>query len=71
MLFASMTEFERNLICERTYAGVAAPRARGRKESRKPKLDDAQVRQIKALLKDPAIELMNIVKPYSVFRTTI
>lgn len=42
-LFASLAEFEREIIKERTYAGLAAARARGRKGGRKPGLsEDAQ-----------------------------
>ena len=33
-----MAEFERNLIRERTVAGLTAARARGRKGGRPPKL---------------------------------
>ena len=32
-IFGAITEFERNLIRERTYAGLAAARARGRREA--------------------------------------
>jgi DNA invertase Pin-like site-specific DNA recombinase len=38
-IFAALAEFERNLIRERTMAGLQAARARGRKGGRKPKLD--------------------------------
>ena len=39
-IFAALAEFERNLIRERTHAGLEAARARGRKGGRRPKLDD-------------------------------
>ena len=38
-LFGALAEFERNLIVERTNAGLTAARARGIKGGRKPKLD--------------------------------
>ena len=41
-IFAALAEFERNLIRERTHAGLAAARARGRKGGRRPKLGDKQ-----------------------------
>lgn len=66
-----MAEFERNLIRERTHAGLASARARGRKGGRKPKLDDAQVKQIKALLKDPSIKVTDIARQYGICRATI
>jgi len=37
-IFAALAEFERDIIRERTNAGLAAARARGRKGGRKPKL---------------------------------
>ena len=43
-IFASLAEFERDLISERTRAGLAAARARGRKGGRKSKMTAAKVR---------------------------
>ncbi len=70
-VFAALSEFERNLIRERTLAGLAAARARGRSGGRKPKLDDQQVREIKALLRDPDIHVADIARRYGVSRTTL
>ena len=70
-LFAAMAEFERNLIRERTHAGLAAARARGRKGGRKPSLSPQQVREIRALLRDPSIPVTAIAGRYGVSRTTI
>jgi len=39
-LFAALAEFERNLIRERTFAGLEAARARGRKGGRPKKLSE-------------------------------
>lgn len=39
-VFAALAEFERNLIRERTMAGLTAARARGRVGGRKPKLSE-------------------------------
>lgn len=41
-IFASLAEFERNLIRERTHAGLAAARARGRQGGRPKSLNAAQ-----------------------------
>ena len=41
-IFGALSEFERNLIVERTNAGLKAARARGIKGGRKPKLDAAK-----------------------------
>ena len=70
-MFASMVEFERNLIRERTHAGLAAVRARGRKGGRKPKLNEDQIKQIRAMLKDANIKVMDVAKQYDVCRATI
>jgi DNA invertase Pin-like site-specific DNA recombinase len=70
-VFAALSEFERNLIRERTHAGLAAARARGRAGGRKPKLDDKQVREIKALLRDPGIHVADVARRYGVSRTTL
>ena len=42
-MFAALAEFERNLIRERTIAGLTAARARGRKGGRPKKLGQTQV----------------------------
>ncbi|EZN82639.1 hypothetical protein AJ69_01539 [Pseudomonas aeruginosa BWH029] len=70
-VFAALAEFERGLIRERTQAGLVAARARGRVGGRKPKLDDQQVREIKALLRDPDIQVADVARRYGVSRTTI
>ncbi len=70
-MLASIAEFERNLIQERTHAGLAAARARGRVGGRKPKLDAKQIRHIKTLLSDPNTSVAELAKDYGVSRTTI
>ena len=44
-IFASLAEFEREIIRERTNAGLAAARARGRKGGRKPGLSEEAKRK--------------------------
>ncbi len=44
-IFGALAEFEHNLIRERTLAGLAAARARGRKGGRKPALSDSDVKK--------------------------
>lgn len=70
-VFAALAEFERSLIRERTQAGLAAARARGRAGGRKPKLDAQQVREIKALLRDPNIKVTEVARRYGISRTTL
>ena len=70
-VFAALAEFERSLIRERTRAGLAAARARGRKGGRRPKLDAKQIREVKALLADPKISVTDVATRYGVSRSTI
>ncbi|MEN7430308.1 recombinase family protein [Chromobacterium sp. TRC.1.1.SA] len=70
-VFAALAEFERNLIRERTQAGLVAARARGRSGGRKPKLDARQIREIKLLMSDLTIPVSQIAERYKVSRTTI
>ncbi len=49
-IFAALAEFERELIRERTQAGLKAARARGRKGGRKFALSKAQVRLAQAAM---------------------
>lgn len=70
-VFAALSEFERNLIRERTNAGLAAARSRGRVGGRPSKLSDKQIREIKLLLADPAASVTDIASQYSVSRATL
>jgi DNA invertase Pin-like site-specific DNA recombinase len=49
-LFAALGQFERDLIRERTRAGLAAAAARGRKGGRRPVVTDDKLRRAKLLL---------------------
>jgi DNA invertase Pin-like site-specific DNA recombinase len=68
-LFGALAEFERNLIRERTRAGLSAARARGRKGGR-PKALDPNKRQLAIRLYherqhsiDELCRMMGISKP--------
>ena len=52
-------------------AGLSAARARGRVGGRKPKLSEKQIREIKALLSDPAARVKDIAERYGVSRATL
>lgn len=49
-IFGAVAEFERNLIIERTNAGLASARARGKLGGRKPVLDADKQKTVKTLL---------------------
>lgn len=70
-VFAALAEFERNLIRERTRAGLDAARARGRKGGRRPKLDEKQIAAAKVLLADPATEVRDVAEMLGVSRSTL
>lgn len=70
-IFATLAEYERNLIRERTIAGLKAARARGRKGGRKPVLGPKEKREIEALLLDPKITVKDVAERYGVSRNTI
>lgn len=48
-ILGTFAEFERNVMIERTQAGLAAARARGSKGGRKKILDDAKVEELRKL----------------------
>ena len=70
-LFSALAEFERNLISDRTKAGLAAARARGRKGGRKPKMTAADIKKAAAMLKDPTITKTEVAKHFGVSRVTL
>lgn len=70
-LFASLAEFERNLISERTREGLKAARARGTRGGRKPKLGEKDVRQIRALMADRSTSVADIAKRFGISRSTL
>lgn len=51
-LFGALAEFERELIVERTNAGLAAARARGRMGGRPRKVDAATLKMAMAAMSD-------------------
>lgn len=72
-IFASLAEFERDLIRERTLAGLAAARSRGRKGGRKFALTKAQVRLAQAAMsnRDTAVSTLAAelgIKPVTLYR---
>ena len=70
-IFAALAQFESGLIRERTLAGLAAARARGRKGSRKPVLpDDPKVHMAKTMHKDKSISINEICSSLKISRAT-
>ncbi len=69
-LFGALAEFERNLIRERTQAGLQAARARGRKGGRRPKLTAQQIEIGKLLAADPKHSVTSICDHLGISRPT-
>lgn len=70
-LFASIAQFERQLISERTKAGIKAARARGRKGGRKPVLTKKQAQLAHSMLNDPSVTKVDVAKHFEVSRPTL
>jgi len=70
-IFASLAEFERELIRERTQAGLAAARARGRKGGRPRKMDrDTLIMAVKSL-EDKTVTVQSVAKRLNMTTTTL
>ena len=70
-LFASLAEFERSLIRERTNAGLQAARARGRKGGRPRPMDEKKIGMAKLLMNDTENSVDEICKNLKVSRSTL
>lgn len=70
-VFAALAEFERNLIRERTVAGLKAARARGHKGGRPVKLSAKEIKTIRALLKTADIPVGEIAARFGIARSTL
>lgn len=70
-IFASLAEFERDLISERTRAGLASARARGRKGGRRPKMTPAKLRLAMAAMGKPETNVGNLCRELGITRSTL
>jgi len=70
-VIASFAEFERGLSVERTYAGLAAARARGRFGGRRFKLDKKEQAILYAMYKDKNISISDICERFKLSRPSI
>lgn len=69
-IFASLAEYERELMHERGAAARAAARLRGRHAGRPPRLTPAQTRQVRSL-RDGSETITDLVSSFGVSRATI
>lgn len=70
-IFAALAEFERELISERTKAGLESARARGRKGGRPFKMTPAKVRLAMAAMGQPETSVAALCKELGITRQTL
>jgi DNA invertase Pin-like site-specific DNA recombinase len=70
-IFGALAEFERNLIRERTQAGLIAARARGRKGGRPPALDDKKKAVAIKLYKEKEHTIQEICRMMGISKPTL
>jgi len=70
-IFASLAEFERDLIRERTQAGLAAARARGRLGGRKPVLTADKAAAARRMYESKDMTVAQIARALGVSRATL
>lgn len=69
--FAALAEYERELIVERTHAGLKAARARGRVGGRPRKIDAATLHMAVAALSKPGATVKGVAEKLKIDRTTL
>jgi len=70
-IFAALSEFERELISERTQAGLASARARGRKGGRPYKMTTAKLRLAMAAMGKPETKVGDLCQELGITRQTL
>lgn len=70
-VMAAFAEFERNLIVERTRAGLKAARARGHRGGRKPKVTPQMLKAARAMLADPTVIMQEVADTLKISRSAI
>ncbi len=70
-IFAALAEFERELIAERTIAGLASARARGRKGGRPYKMTPYKLRLAMAAMGQPETKVGDLCQELGITRQTL
>jgi DNA invertase Pin-like site-specific DNA recombinase len=71
-IFGALSEFERNLITERTVAGLQAARARGRKGGRpRRNPESGKATLAKKMYQDSSISIPEILKTLNISKATL
>jgi len=70
-IFASIAEYERTLISERTKAGLLSARARGRKGGRSHKMTIPKLRLAQGVMSEPGTKVADLCKELAITRQTL
>ncbi len=70
-VFGALAEFERELIRERTNAGLASARARGRLGGRPKAMTARQIKMAKTMLADPNTTIKEVCETLEVSKSTL
>ncbi len=70
-MFAVLAEFERELISERTKAGLVSARARGRLGGRPKKMDETTIKMASAAMQDPKTKPSELAKKLGISVATL
>ena len=70
-LFGALAEFERDLIRERTKAGLEAARARGKRGGRPRVMNAKKIALAKSMLKDKSNSIADVSQALGISRTTL
>jgi len=70
-IFGAIAQFERSLISERTKAGLAAAKRRGKNVGRKPSMSPKDIRLAASMLTSDSITKTEVAKHFGVSRPTL
>jgi DNA invertase Pin-like site-specific DNA recombinase len=70
-IFGSLAEFERDIIRERTQAGLIAARARGKRGGRRPTLKPKEIAIVRKLYEDKQTPIEDICRMFKISRMTL
>ncbi|MEC9266687.1 MAG: recombinase family protein [Pseudomonadota bacterium] len=70
-VLAAVAQFERDIISERTKAGLKAARARGARGGRPPTLDATQVKLAQKMLEDPTVTMADVARLVGTSESTV
>jgi len=71
LVFGALAEFERELIRERTRAGLSAARAQGRRGGRPRLMTDKKIQMAATLLKDGRARVTNVCGTLGISKATL